>query len=168
MSIFAKYGVTKFNRDPLLFTTDNVKSTENTSFVVGFNASGTVTENHIDVLGQYSTRLQVAGVAGTSEVAWVTDTMVELTAYSSLKITWAQNGDANNNNSSRLCVSTSKNDDSTVFDLRLSNTNTFSKQTDTLDISTLSGQFYIRIHARDNSGSVSVSSDLLVYEIELE
>jgi hypothetical protein len=171
-SIFVKYGVLSSVNippiNPILFEATATTYEENTPFVVGFNSTGTVTENYTDGLGSLSTRLNVTGITGVSEVAWVTDVLVNLTGYSSLKISWRQVGDANNNNASRLVVSTNKTADSTTFDARIANANTFTLQTDTLDISGLSGKYYIRVHARDNSASVSINSDLIVYKIWLE
>jgi hypothetical protein len=170
-SIFTKYGVLSSSAiafNPILFEATSTTYEENTPFVVGFNSTGTVTENYTDGFGSLSTRLNVTGITDVSEVGWVTDVLVNLTAYSSLKITWRQVGDANNNNASRLVVSTNKTADSTTFDARISNANTFSLQTDTLDISGLSGNYYIRVHARDNSTIASIDSDLIVYKIFLE
>jgi hypothetical protein len=169
-SIFSKYGInaSQIPFNPVLFEATLSTYVENTPFVVGFNSTGTVTENYTTGLGSLSTRLVVTGIAGTSEVAWVTDRTVNLTSFTTLNITWQQVGDAVNTNSSRLCVSTTKDDDSTVFDARISNTNTFGIQTDTLDISGLNGHYFVRVHSRDNSGSISVDTDLIVYKVWLE
>lgn len=153
---------TSFN--PLLFE----NQTENTSFVQGFNTGGSnaITEDYLDVI-EYGTRINVPGIAGVSDLAWVTDVTVDLTNYSSVEITWRQAGTANNSTSSRLCVSSNKTADSNTFDARLSKANTFSKVTESLDVSGLSGNYYIRVHARDNSTFASVTSTVIVYKIEL-
>jgi hypothetical protein len=150
--------------NPLLFE----GQTENTSFVQGFNTGGSnaITEDYFDGI-EYVTRISVPGITGVSDLAWVTDVTVDLTNYSSIEITWSQVGDANNNASSRLCVSSNKTADSNTFDARLSKANIFSKVTETLDISGLSGSYYIRVHARDNSTIASVNSIVHVYKIEL-
>lgn len=156
--------------NPILFDTDGSGSTENTSFVTGFNTGGSnaVTENFYDSsLSSYSTRLNVPGITGVSEIGWVTDVTVDLTGYSSLEVTWRQAGTANNNNSSRLVVSTNKTADSNTFDARATAINTFSLTTTSLDVSGLSGSYYIRVHARDNSSFSSITSTLYVYKIEL-
>lgn len=154
--------------NPILFETDGSGSTENTSFVTGFNTGGSnaVTENLLDGF-TYSTRLNVPGISGVSEIGWVTDVTVDLTGYSSLEVTWRQGGTGNNNNSSRLVVSTNKTADSNTFDARVTAANTFSTTTTSLDVSGLSGSYYIRVHARDNSSFASVTSTLYVYKIEL-
>jgi len=172
MSLFTSYGVIpQTNPSPVLFTTDSNGSYKNVGFVVGFldGGSSNVFENEVDDDGQYNTRLFARDFNSNGTSTWVTDIPIDLTNYSTIKITWANTGTASADNISRLNVSTSKTSNSATFNAQLSKTNTFAKTTETLDISGLSGKYYIRVHAFETVDFASITSSIIkLYKIELE
>lgn len=95
--------------------------------------------------------IAAAAAGETSEVTTVTDVLVDLTDWNSISIDWENIGTATIENISALRVSTIKNGDQSTFDAGVQLTNVFARQTSTVDVSGLTGNYYVRVHARDNS-----------------
>ena len=82
------------------------------------------------------------------EETWVTIEAVDLTDWSQIEIDWENTGVANNQNLSYLVVSDDQSGNHTVFDARLDRQGSFGRTIDLLDVSGLTGEYYVRIHAR--------------------
>lgn len=83
----------------------------------------------------------------SSEVAYVTDATQNLTNYSKLKIDWMNDGSVTSGNHSILVASTNKTANWGTYDACYFKQSSFSRQIDEVDISGLSGDFYVRVHA---------------------
>jgi hypothetical protein len=105
-------------------------------------------------------------VRGTAERTFVTDNPVDLTCINTIAIDWENIGFNGENNRSYLVVSASSkfgrynNNDKYLERIR-----PFTRRIDTLDVSTLTGTYYIRVHALDDGWDGR--STINVYSIEL-
>lgn len=77
------------------------------------------------------------------EVTLVTNVMVDVTEYTKVCVEWA----ASDKGSYFIIASTDKLSASNVFNTKFSKTGSFTKTVDYLDVSSLTGSFYIRCHA---------------------
>ena len=100
----------------------------------------------------------------TSERTFVTDIAIDLTAIKTLYIDWENTGDNHSDNKSRLIASKNKTSSAITFDARLSVDGSFGRATDILDVSGLSGSFFIRVHASLGT-NVYRKSELKVYRV---
>jgi hypothetical protein len=94
---------------------------------------------------------------------YVTDNEIDLTNINSLKIEWANTGASSTANQSRFYVHTNKND--IEHTVRLQKTNTFGRITDTIDVSSLSGNYYVKVSAIDAPTNALATSTISVYKI---
>ncbi len=102
------------------------------------------------------------------ERTYVIDDEIDLTNYDEIKINWENTGTDSTNNESYLVVSANKDGDhETGVEGSIAKTNSFSRTTDTLDISGsgFDGSFYIRIHAV-NTGTTRAR--ILAYKVYLK
>jgi hypothetical protein len=136
--------------------------TEFVSFVPGYSngVTGDLTE------GALSTVIR-AFTNNNTERVWVTDSTVDLTGWDQLQITWSNTGANDTDNLSRIIVSTNKNGDynDAPIAASLNKTSTFSEISETVDISALNGNYYIRVHARRNGNNGN--STVNVFNISL-
>ncbi|MDD4896564.1 MAG: InlB B-repeat-containing protein, partial [Atribacterota bacterium] len=105
-----------------------------------------------------------------AERSYVTDYPIDLTCINSIVIDWSNTGDDYDRNMSYLVVSSSSKHGNydTDADARLERNRKFDRSTNTLNVSSLSGSYYIRVHARDdNSFQSGDDSRISVYSIEL-
>jgi uncharacterized repeat protein (TIGR02543 family) len=105
-----------------------------------------------------------------AERSYVTDYLIDLTCINSIVIDWSNTGDDYDSNMSYLVISSSSKHGNydTDADARLEKNKNFDRSTDTLNVSSLSGSYYIRVHARDNNSFQSGdNSRISVYSIEL-
>lgn len=95
-------------------------------------------------------------VSASSERAYVTDVLIDLKPISKLCVEWSSVGQVV---IGALNVSTDKNGDLTTYDARSSKSpfNSGSRLVNELDVSNLSGQYYIRVHAFNNSNENNTS-----------
>jgi hypothetical protein len=117
------------------------------------------------------TRVYASLARAVAEIAWVTDDPVDLSGYSRLYIDWQNSaGASNNNNHAYFGVSVDQNTAAAgLATPRLAKTNRFNRTTESIDISGLTGNYYIRVHARDNdTGRTARTSDIYVYKIWVE
>ncbi len=102
-----------------------------------------------------------------AERTYVTDKRVDLTDWDDLKIEWENTASESDANFSYLAVSTNKSGDSGIADERINTNSNFTKTTDTMNVSGLSGSYYIRVHATALTLS-DIESELKVYKVWLE
>lgn len=88
-----------------------------------------------------------ASSSNPANVSYVTDTTVNLSGVSKVKIRWRNGGMISNNNKSYLIVSTSKLGDIYTYDARLEKSSRFNLTEDELEVSSLNGSYFIRVHA---------------------
>lgn len=94
---------------------------------------------------------------------YVIDRRIPLLRYSSLKADW-QITDGGQG-SLYLCISTSKDENHSVYEERVERTGSFTRGTDTMDISGINGKFYVRVHLR---ASITWGLSARVYKVWLE
>lgn len=102
----------------------------------------------------------------TAEKSYVIDKPIDLTCINSIVIDWENIGFEGENNKSYLVVSaSSKYGRYDNNDQKLEFIKTFKRRIDTLDVSALKGNYYIRVHALEDgwNGQCKIN----VYSIEL-
>lgn len=139
---------------------------ENVAVVKGIGISpySTFTKetNDIKMYASYTT------TNGPEEVSAVTDTMVDLTNYTKAKIEFTSSGDPNLR---YIIASTNKTGNHTVYTASATNSIiSATKVTAELDISALTGNYYIRVHQYANhvDGKGTTSTTMYLYRIWLE
>jgi len=100
---------------------------------------------------------------GVAETAMVTDSKVDLTDIAMLVIEWENVGSDSNNVLSYLAVSGDKSGDHSVADGSASVVNAFAKKKSSINVNALTGEYYIRIHARTTN--FSISSSIKAYHV---
>ncbi len=110
--------------------------------------------------------LYAHNTSGTAERVYVTDCAIYLDQIAALKIDWANDGSDDPYNGSYFIASTEKNGDYATHDAQLPKTYPFTRRIESLDVSGLTGAYYIRAHARDHAviGTEYISS-LHVYKV---
>ena len=132
--------------------------TENVDWIQG-SASG-VTFNTGDI--EISTELTTT----TVESYAVTNVLVDLTNINTLKIDWQGSVYQAVAPGMHLCVSTTKLGTNTTYNARLSGGNvSFARRTDSLDVSGLTGNYYLRIHTYKRFSSSASQVSLTVYNV---
>ncbi len=112
-----------------------------------------------------SDHLHLEATSVKAQRAYVSELPIDLTHVNKLMIDWKSVGAESNNNKSYLIVSTEKMGGLDVRTSYLAYQNAFSRQWSSLDVSNLSGSFYIRVHTTNYSSSVSLLGSVDVYEI---
>ncbi len=98
----------------------------------------------------------------------VTNVLVNLTNINTLKIDWAGSIYQQIIAGMYLCISTTKLGTYGTYNARLSGgsgLDSFARRTDSLDVSGLTGNYYLRIHAQKSSSSVVGSASLTIYNV---
>lgn len=100
----------------------------------------------------------------------VTDNAVDLTNINTIYVEWENDGGTNGENTTvqtKFNVSKNKTGDQTVYDARISQSDgIFNKQISTVNVSDLSGTYYLRAHARaTGTGQTAGTSTLKVYRV---
>ncbi|MEG6615401.1 pyocin knob domain-containing protein [Peptococcaceae bacterium 1198_IL3148] len=113
---------------------------EHIQFDVGYK-TGTATQS------KNADCLLLQPSSSTGECAYVTSIEVDLTNVNTLKVDWEQSY-ADNNTYSYLIVSTSKTGNFETYNARTYVRGQFARKIDTLDVSNLTGTYYIRVAAR--------------------
>ena len=104
--------------------------------------------------------------ASRSERTYVTAVPVNLTDVRFIYIRWVNDGSFSSSNRSELIASTVQSDSCLTFNARLERRNAFT-ETNSVYVTNLSGDYYIRVHAHTHSTPSSLTSNLKVYEITL-
>jgi hypothetical protein len=104
----------------------------------------------------------------TAERTYVTDVQVDLTGVNFVHIRWRNTGDNNANNQSYFVISPNKNGDHSVSTLNITRTRNFGWVEESIGVGGLTGNHFIRIHARDNNPNAQVDSVINVEQIWLE
>jgi hypothetical protein len=126
-------------------------------YVVGYSA-GTGTQS------KQATYLYLDQTAGTlGEKTYVTNNLINFTGVKTIYVEWENIGDNDDSVNSVLAVSTNKTGGTAVFDGKFTNQYNFARRIDSLDVSNLNGDYYIRVHAR--TGASARTSKLKVYKI---
>lgn len=120
---------------------------ENVPWVEGYSLSTGVVSKEADHLSLSTTR---TGVESESWRAFVTDVPVDLTRIKTLEVSWESVG-VDDGLGAYLIASTNKTGTVSAQNARLIVGGLFSVKTSTLDVSALSGLYYLRIHASSNS-----------------
>ena len=133
--------------------------TENVDWIKG-SSGGTVTFNTSSMyVSTSSTQTAVDSYA-------VTNVLVNLTNINTLKIDWAGSIYQQIIAGMYLCVSTTKLGTYGTYNARLyGGMASFARRTDSLDVSGLTGNYYLRIHAQKSSSSVVGSASLTIYNV---
>ncbi len=132
-------------------------------WVEGYSVStGSVSEenDHLYLHASNSSALAVR--------TWVTGEKVDLTNFDTLYVDWENLGDDSIANSSILNISDDKDGTHMEFEEQILVRRDFSRQTDSLDISELSDEWYVRAHARDSYTNGATDSTVKVYKVWLE
>lgn len=133
---------------------------EPVSWVVGYSAGTTIVGNSQSKESDHL-YLQAFSVGVRT---YVTDSVVDLTNINTIWIDWENVGDAKQY--SCLIASTNKTATYTTYNARLMVTGNFSRTEQSLDVSGLSGNHYIRIHA---TGPVALAySKINAYKVWIE
>ena len=101
---------------------------------------------------------------GKPEIAYVTDALVDLTGINTLYIDWENTGSAINHYS-YFIASTNKTGDRATFNARFINNFKFVRSVSSLDVGALMGNYYIRMHVKDNDATATAKSELKIYRI---
>ena len=101
---------------------------------------------------------------------YVTDEAIDLTDYATLYIEWLNDGSDERRNRSYCVVSTNKTANQDTYNARIYRQSTFdfTDTPDTVDISALSGNHHVRVHAQGVEGTSAVTARVKVYKIWLE
>jgi hypothetical protein len=136
---------------------------ENVAWVVGAlsgDGSQSKESNHL-YLNAYD---KASG--NTATRSYVTDALIDLTNVKTLYIDWESTGTSTAQNRCFFVVSSDKTGEYSVQTLGLEIQNTFSRTISSLDVSSLTGQHYIRVHSRDNSGTANQANSIIkVYRV---
>jgi len=135
------------------------EGTERVALVEGVSTADGSVSKGTDSLNLIATRNAVAATR-----TYVTNILVDLTKIKTLYADWTNTGNANGNNISYLIVSTEKSGGVGTYNARVYQDNIFSRTIKSLDVSALSGLYYIRIHVRAD-GADGNTSNLTVYRI---
>jgi hypothetical protein len=143
-SLLSTYGTSGLIKIPLY-----TEGTENVSWVKGIEVIGfapaTATLNEdVDYATLYVYNEQ--GTSADSEIAYVTDSTLDLTGYKRVMLNVSVTI-RDNNTSGYLVVSTTKNGSYTDFTSRVAFTTVASNQIITLPITALTTGYYVRVHA---------------------
>ena len=144
-------GVQKLKR---LYTA----GTENVAWVEGYSNGDGSQSKEADHL-----RVDRPGLDG--ERTWVTDAAVDLTAWSMLKVEWEASGAGGASDTASLVVSTNKTASAATYDARVQSIGTFPRLEQSIDISALSGNHYVRIHSTHTGDA---EGPLYAYKVWLE
>lgn len=121
------------------------------------------------VKNSQSIDLKITGVAGaTTEVALVTDTPIDLTGYTKVYLDWESSLNFTDNFYSYLIASTSKDGTHATTNASLVKTKVFARETSILDVSTLNGLHYIRVHLRIGASGNIPNIKTTVYKMWIE
>ncbi|HAP32416.1 MAG TPA: hypothetical protein DCQ14_05110 [Firmicutes bacterium] len=131
-------------------------------WIVGFSEGGGSQSKRADHL-----YLRASQVIGKAERTYVSRQRVNLTNVREIRIEWENTGANFIHNQSFLVVSTNQNGAHRTSTRRLRERNSFDRETDTLSARGLTGDFFIRVHARENHTSHDRRSELRVYSIRL-
>ena len=131
-------------------------------WVVGVQQEGSTATKEIDHLILFA-----RGTASTSsQVSFTTDNKVNLSNISILYIDWENTGDNSTSNSSRFLVGNTKDSTSGEFETRIVVERNFARKIDILDVSSLNGEYYIRVFTNDSTGTSNpVDSETKVYRV---
>lgn len=112
----------------------------------------------------------VTAETGGSEIFYVVANVIDLSSYSKLWISWEGTHASGSPGQWALAVSSTKNALLATYDARILRTSPFGGATgarESLDISALNGEYYIRVHVKPYSGSTITTEDILSVWLEV-
>lgn len=133
---------------------------EEVNFVPGYELGNGTRSKEANRLHLY-----VSDWTTLAERTYVTNTPVNLDGIKAIGIEWEQTQYSHSMRA--LCVSTDKEGDLTIYSTRLIDYGNANRRLDRLDVSTLSGSYYIRVHAKDHVDGEASDLNLYVYRIFL-
>lgn len=105
-------------------------------------------------------------IAGDAERTYVTSSTIDWSNLDTLYVDWANNGSGTSNIESHCIVDDQQMQGSFWYNSRNLNYGTFSRQTESQSVSTITGSEYLRVHARDdNPGDSGEYPELLIYNL---
>jgi hypothetical protein len=140
-------------------------SVEYVSFVEGYSKGNPVLTKETDCLKIVATQEEDDGMA---EGVYVTNNLVDLSSVNWLYVDWENVGSDNSQVISFLAVGKNKSTAVNLSnDIAIYNLRNFGRKVDRLNVSSLTGEYYIRVHSRDSSSLSQPGrvSDLRVYGI---
>ena len=96
---------------------------------------------------------------------WTTDNTIDLTNIDTLFITWKNTGNASTANRSYFIAGGLKNGNTGSFGVRLEKESTFTLVEDSIDVSGLTGNHYVRCGCRDASSNENSNAKVEIYAI---
>lgn len=132
-------------------------SLELVSFVEGNGFGGGSVSKQADHLN-----INAIYTADVSAKSYVTDVVVDLTHIKTLLIDWENIGN-DTSNTAYLVASTDKINGYGIYTSRLMAYDAFARRVDSLDVSALTGLYYLRIHAR--SATTGKNTNINVYSL---
>ncbi len=102
---------------------------------------------------------------GRADRAFVTSNAIDLTNIKTLFVDWENTGAIDGLNRSRLIASTNNGGGAATYNALLNKNSAFARGINELDVSSLVGNYYIRVHAYDDSTTALIASKLNVYRI---
>ncbi len=138
------------------------EGTHEDEWVAGYSAGTGSQSKEDDYMYLYAKR-----EPADAERTYVTDKKVDLTNWDTLKVEWENTGDESDGNQSHIVVSTNKTASHGTSNASYNTTTDFTKRTNSVEISGLLDEYYIRVHA----GAVifnNVESEIKVHKIWLE
>jgi hypothetical protein len=149
--------------------------TENVSFVAGYsegtgNSEQSKEADHLYLRAEGRVQnVWIWNFYYVAERTWVTDTTVDLTDVNNVHIRWRNVGDNDDENQSFFIVSPNKNADCTNSTLSIAKTRNFGWIEESIGVGGLSGNYYLRVHARDNNDyDAAIDSRIEIEQIWLE
>lgn len=130
-------------------------------FVDGYNLGNGIRTKETENL-----YFQLFGSTSESQAtAYVTDSLIDLSAFSKLKIRWEQYESSACRAVFSVATPTSKLTTLTSNSANITNTGDFTEKTDVLDVSSLNGQYHIKLGLNEAASTFSRPGKLKVYEI---
>lgn len=121
--------------------------------------SGSRTKNASNMVVEVS-----GNSSNTADYSWATTQTLNLSNYSTLEIEWENTGGSNA--TSAFLVGGTQIDGYGANQATVELTGSFTQQTDSLDVSGITSNLYIRVHAVDTDGKNAVNSNITIYRIE--
>ncbi len=130
---------------------------------------GIYTSGATATISETNLYLKAQGSGSIREARIFTMQAFDLTNIATVEIDWANTAASSaGNNYTYLIASTVQNEGYEEYNARISKLHSFSRTTETMDVSGLSGNHYIRVHATDQTTGSSYNCEPYVYSIKLK
>jgi len=124
---------------------------ESLSINSGFNKDGGTARNKVPPPAGHLFLSADSGLMSRCQVAWSTDSAVNLEGYSKVCVEWTNYGSSSDDNESYLIAATNSNDkqENQAASSKVKRTGIFENRVDWIDVSQINEPRYLRVHARD-------------------